>query len=195
VATVSWKGRLLVASPILADPNFARSVVLLLAHAGEGAFGLVLNRPSGASVAEVLPRWAEGVAPPGVLFRGGPVATGAAIGLVVRARREPDVTPETGEPAWGLFDSGSLAGLVGTVELGARPVGLPPASLRVFLGSAGWAGGQLEDEVEAGAWFVVPAEPADLLSTRPERLWPQILRRQPGSLAILANYPTDLRAN
>lgn len=195
MATASWKGSLLVASPILADRNFARSVVLLLAHAGEGAFGLVINRPSGASVAEVLPRWAEGVAPPGVLFRGGPVATGAAIGLVVRARREPDVTPEAGEPAWGLFESGSLAGLVGTVELGARPVGLPPASLRVFLGSAGWAGGQLEDEVEAGAWFVVPAEPADLLSARPERLWPQILRRQPGSLAILANYPTDLRAN
>ena len=75
-------GRLLVAAPTLADPNFARTVVLMLAHGEEGALGLVLNRPSEIDVEVVLTdEWHEAAAAPPTLFFGGPVATESVIGL------------------------------------------------------------------------------------------------------------------
>ena len=74
---VPISGRLLVASPMLLDPNFARTVVLMLAHGDEGALGLVLNRPSDVDVGQVLPdAWRDISPEPHVLFVGGPVGSG-----------------------------------------------------------------------------------------------------------------------
>ena len=79
---VPISGRLLVASPMLLDPNFARTVVLMLAHGDEGALGLVLNRPSDVDVGQVLPDAWRNVSPePHVLFVGGPVGSDSVIGL------------------------------------------------------------------------------------------------------------------
>ena len=75
------KGKLLVATPDLEDPNFFRTVVLVLDHTDEGAVGVVLNRPSGAVVSDPLPAWAQLAAEPAVVFVGGPVQPEAAIGL------------------------------------------------------------------------------------------------------------------
>src|SRR5205807_4175305 len=79
--TMSLKGKLLVANPALEDPNFDRTVVLVLEHHDEGAVGVILNRPSQTSVEEVLPSWAAVAAQPAVVFVGGPVSPGSAIGL------------------------------------------------------------------------------------------------------------------
>src|SRR5438270_12675838 len=77
-----WTGRLAVATPLLTDPNFARTVVLLLQSDDEdGALGLVLNRPTGTEVGEVLDAWHPLAAEPGVVFSGGPVQPNAAICL------------------------------------------------------------------------------------------------------------------
>ena len=73
-------GQLLVATPVLLDPNFAETVVLLLDADENGALGVVLNRPSAVPVAEVLEAWAGVVAEPEVLFQGGPVSTEGALG-------------------------------------------------------------------------------------------------------------------
>src|SRR4249919_672238 len=87
---VPISGRLLVASPMLLDPNFARTVVLMLAHGDEGALGLVLNRPSEVDVGAVLTHeWREAAREPSVLFVGGPVAPDSVIGLA-RVRGEGD---------------------------------------------------------------------------------------------------------
>src|SRR5688572_7000447 len=75
------KGRLLVATPNLGDPNFERTVVLILEHGPEGALGVVLNRPSDLDLAEPLPEWARAAAHPPVVFIGGPVAPSAAVCL------------------------------------------------------------------------------------------------------------------
>src|SRR5215510_406114 len=77
----SARGRLLVATPDLKDPNFSRTVVLMLEHNEEGALGVVLNRPLDLPVSEVLPDWAESVTAPACLFVGGPVSPTAVIGL------------------------------------------------------------------------------------------------------------------
>ena len=189
------KGRLLVASPNLGDPNFERTVVLILEHGGEGALGVVLNRPSDLDVAEPLPEWARAAAHPPVVFIGGPVAPSAAVCLARVAR---DGAARGWEPVLGPSDSlsGEL-GPLGTLDLDSDPdeaiTGLD--EIRVFAGYAGWAPGQLEAEIEAGGWFVVDAEAGDPLCPAPEELWANVLRRQRGSLAFFATYPPDPSLN
>lgn len=179
------KGRLLVAVPGMYDPNFDRTVVLLLEHTEDGALGVVLNRPSETGVEEALPGWEPVAATPPVVFVGGPVApTGAlALGTV------------TGEPTEGWTP---VLGSVGLLDLGQSPTstaGTEVAQARLFAGHAGWTAGQLEGEIAGGGWFVVDAEPDDALASDPEQLWPSVLARQPGRLAWFANCPADPRSN
>ena len=75
-------GRLLVATPRLTDPNFRRTVVLMLDHGDDGALGIVVNRPLEVSVSAVLPSWQPYATEPGRLFQGGPVALDSALGVV-----------------------------------------------------------------------------------------------------------------
>src|SRR5206468_2570224 len=78
---VPTKGMLLVATPPLVDPNFDRTVILVLEHGDGGAIGLVLNRPSETAIADALPGWEDLAAAPATVFAGGPVSTDAAIAL------------------------------------------------------------------------------------------------------------------
>src|SRR5579872_1662203 len=84
-------GRLLVAAPQLADPNFARTVVLVIEHDEPGAVGVVLNRPLQVEVGEILALWSDlaQAAPPGVIFSGGPVSPDAVIAFGRPAEAEP----------------------------------------------------------------------------------------------------------
>ena len=183
--TTMLKGRLLVATPALGDPNFDRTVVLILEHADDGAIGVVLNRPSGTEVGEALPAWTRLVADPPVVFMGGPVAPDAAICL---GRSWPGEQADGYEP---------LFGPLGTVDLSLDPDGVAPVlqGIRVFVGYAGWGEGQLEEEIEAGAWFVVDAHPDDALSGQPDDLWRSVLRRQRGTVAMFANFPPNPSMN
>jgi putative transcriptional regulator len=189
MAEVSLKGRVLVANPVLPDPNFERTVVLLLAHEDEGALGLVLNRPSETEVDAPLPRWERLAARPQVVFVGGPVRPGAAICL---ARVPTRVSPNLEMQGWT-----PVVGELGTLDLEQDPDDLAPGveAIRVFAGYAGWGPGQLEGEIDAGAWFVLPAEPGDVMSADPEQLWKRVLRRQGGKLAMVAAFPDDPSTN
>ena len=180
-------GRLLVATPLLGDPNFRRAVVLVVEHeVTEGTLGVVLNRPTKIPVGQVLEQWTELATDPSVLFRGGPVAQNSAIALAL--------VPGTEEPlGWRALDGAPALARLGLLDLDAPPRLLAPAiqSLRVYAGYAGWSPGQLEAEIDEGAWFVLPAEPGDVFAAEPERLWRTVLRRQQGELAFLATYPDD----
>lgn len=180
----SLTGRLLVATPALADPNFHRSVILVLDHDAEGALGVVLNRPTPVGVSEVLEPWARLIGEPGVVFQGGPVALDAALALAV--------VPGDGPLGWRRVHRS-----IGLVDLDAPPEVLAAqlGSLRIFAGYAGWGPGQLESELEEGAWYVVDSEPGDVSHPDPERLWRSVLRRQGGNLAMLATYPDDASLN
>jgi putative transcriptional regulator len=185
VTVASLKGRLLIASTALRDPNFDRTLVLMLHHDEDGAVGLVINRPSQMDVAEALPQWSDLAAPPALLFIGGPVGAGAAICLA----RLRSVQPVAG---WQ-----PLLGRLGTFDLGSDPVEAAAAvdGLRVFSGYSGWGAGQLEGELELDAWVVVDAIPDDALFDQPDQLWRTVLRRQRGGLALLAGFPHDPSMN
>jgi putative transcriptional regulator len=118
------------------------------------------------------------------VFVGGPVNQTAAIGVAHSA--------EPGTDGWQPL----VAGL-GTLDLGRDPDEVPVDVdwLRIYAGYAGWTGGQLEGEIEAGAWFVVDPTPDDPCSSQPRQLWREVLHRQPGLLSSVANMPEDLSAN
>lgn len=191
----SLAGSLLVASPRLADPNFARRVVLVLDHGDEGALGVVLDRPGGVDVADVLPRWASVVTPPRQFFAGGPVARNAVIGLLRLRPPTPDGGVDDHPDGWRQVVPGAQP--VGTIDLDGDPSAYAGAVVgaRLFAGYAGWAGGQLEDEIDEGSWFVLPALERDPVSADPEGLWRRVLRREGGSPALAAGFPEDPTRN
>lgn len=165
------RGMLLYARPGLPDPNFARTVVLLLEHGDNGSLGVVLNRPTPRGVGEVLDLPAGSSRIDLQVFWGGPVQPEAVLSLVrtwrpgPRARpvlREVHLTPD-------LADVEQVLG-----EQGGR------LRVRIFSGYAGWGRGQLAAEVRAGAWVLEPADAATVFSPEPSRLWEkvyEILRR------------------
>jgi putative transcriptional regulator len=184
-------GRLLVATPLLADPNFRRTVVLVVEHEpNEGTLGVVLNRPTEVSVGQVLEPWTDLASGPSVVFTGGPVSPTSALALA-RANGEGDPL------GWRALDGGPEMSRIGLVDLEAPPQVLAAeiASLRVFAGYAGWGSGQLESEIDEGAWYVLPGEPTDPFIADPQQLWPTVLRRQGGELALVATFPDDPRLN
>jgi putative transcriptional regulator len=186
--TAGLVGRLLVASPQLGDPNFDRTVVLLLDHGPEGALGVILNRPTGLPVDEILEAWTDEAAafPPGVVFRGGPVSPDAVIGL---ARTDSD---EVDDARWRLVLDG-----VGTVDLAVVPTEqpVPVVGVRMFAGYSGWSPDQLEAELAEKAWIVVEALATDIFTTDADTLWHDVLQRQGGKLALLAAYPPHPSVN
>ncbi|ATL28123.1 UPF0301 protein YqgE [Streptomyces formicae] len=194
----SLTGRLLVATPALADPNFDRAVVLLLDHDEEGSLGVVLNRPTPVDVADILEGWGDLAGTPGVVFQGGPVSLDSALGVAVIPGDE-GLSPVSrrravkGEP----IGFRRVHGAIGLVDLETPPELLASAlgSLRIFAGYSGWGPGQLEDELGEGAWYVVESEPGDVSSPDPEQLWRAVLRRQRSELAMVATYPDDPSLN
>ncbi|MEU6860887.1 YqgE/AlgH family protein [Glycomyces sp. NPDC046736] len=180
--TKSFVGSLLVATPTLQDPNFDRTVVIGVGHESDGVLGVVLNRATERQVGHYLDQWAELAGDPAVLFEGGPVQPDAAIGLGWRKADAP--FSEAFRP---------VLGRLGTLDLSRDPDEVAPLleGMRVFTGYAGWSPGQLESEIEAGAWMVFDALPADPFSATPEELWGMVWKRQGGMLSAVAHYPAD----
>ena len=180
----SLRGKLLLASPTMADPNFSRSVILIAEHTEEGAMGLVLNRPAETTVSEAVPDLAWLTPDDANVFVGGPVAETAVIVLAE-------------------FDRPELAGALVDDDLGFigadadEPEQLDGAvrRARIFAGHAGWGPGQLEDELAEDAWIVEPPRREEVFTDDPEDLWASVLRRKGRRYALLSTMPPDPSLN
>ena len=179
----SVRGQLLVAGPALLDPNFWRTVVLVVEHNDEGALGLVLNRPSETSVAEAVPQLESLLDPEEPLFIGGPVQPSA---VIVLAEFE-----EATDAALLAFDDVGVLGRGPSAD--ELTAGLRAG--RAFLGHAGWGPGQLDGELERGDWILDPARREDAFSTEARGLWSEVLTRKGGSYALVARMPADPSLN
>jgi putative transcriptional regulator len=172
----SLRGQLLIAAPGMPD-YFRRSVVLVIEHGEQGAMGVVLNRPSEATVAEAVPQLAELADPEDVVHAGGPVSPTSVV--AIGDFEDPDESARL------------LVGDVGLLD----PDHIEPAvrRMRVYAGYAGWAPGQLDAELEEEAWIVEPPEPDDPFHD--EDLWAVALQRKGGDYALLATMPADPSMN
>lgn len=177
-------GLALVAAPALQDPNFRRTVVLVIDHRAAGTLGVILNRPSDVPVCDVLPLWGPHTTVPQALYLGGPIAQRAALCV---AALPAGLDAEHTEGVTRV--RGSLA----LIDLGGDPDLMAPRlrGLRVFAGYASWSEGQLAGEIKRGEWIVVPALPDDVLAPPGTDLWGRALRRQGMPLALLATYPAE----
>ena len=179
----SVRGQLLVAGPGLLDPNFWRTVVLIVEHNEDGALGLVLNRPSETSVGEAVPQLGELLDPAQDLFIGGPVQPSSVI--VLAEFEDPT------DAALIAFDDVGVLGTGHSEEQLAAEI----RAGRAFLGHAGWGPGQLDGELERGDWILEPAKLEDAFSSQARRLWSEVLTRKGGSYALVARMPADPSMN
>jgi putative transcriptional regulator len=176
------QGQLLIASPSLLDSNFRRTVVLVTEHSDEGAAGLVLNRPSPASVSELVPELEPVVEDDEQVWLGGPVQRNAV--LVLGEFVDPE---DAAVPLFGALGFPSLE----------EPDEVVPATTRrrVFAVYAGWGAGQLESELGREDWIIEPAQPDDAFTEAPDELWAEVLRRKGGIYELVARIPEDPSVN
>jgi len=161
------KGMLLVATPELRDPRFSETVVLLLHYGSEGALGVAINRPTWVDPLAAFPDMEFLESYRGSVYIGGPVARANVLVLV----SDPEIdAPET-EPVFdGVYVSADpefLRGIVATANT--------DQSLRLYAGHASWEAGQLDREIAAGHWQVVPADTDLVFAREPLELWRQVL--------------------
>jgi putative transcriptional regulator len=173
----SLRGKLLVSSPSLVDPNFRKTVVLVAHHDDDGAMGLVLSRPSTVSAVDAVPLL-EGL--PGSddpVFVGGPVQPEA---FMVLAEFE-----DVDEAAAPIMNG------LGFMPADTAPDDLSIKRMRLFAGYSGWGAGQLEAELAEPSWIVVDAETDDAFAEDPDELWRAVLHRKGGPFSLMENMPFD----
>jgi len=178
------KGKILVSEPYLPDPNFERSIVLLCEHNENGSFGFVLNKPSVASLADVMPEL-SGLNT--ILFVGGPVQQDT-LHYLHRCGELSGATQITDDVYWG-GDFDNLKFLIGSGQI-------KPTEIKFFLGYSGWSEGQLDGELEADTWIVSNRFNSELVfETDPKAMWKKSLESMGGRFSVYSNYPVDPRMN
>jgi len=160
------QGKLLVATELVQGELFANTVILLLHYDDTGAFGLVVNRPTEVRPEELLAD-EEGIAGyPDTLYWGGPVHMDS-----LRALLRTDEPPEDAEK---IIESVHLVSFEAALEQGTAD----PAAVRLFIGYAGWAPGQLDYELARGSWRVLPGSDDLVFDDEPETLWKRLAPAQ-----------------
>jgi putative transcriptional regulator len=171
----SLRGKLLIAAPSLFD-FFRRTVILMVEHGEEGAFGVVLNRNSETTVAEAVPPLVDLTGAEELVRIGGPVGPESVV--VLGEFEDPDDSPKLVVGDLGVVDPGEGAAL---------------RRVRVYAGHSGWSPGQLESELERDAWLVESAQSEDPFLD--DDLWQVVLKRRGGEYALLARMPEDPSLN
>ncbi len=180
----SLKGQLLLDNGTLGGSFFHRTVVLICEHDAEGAFGLILNRPTPNKVGDAIVADLPDTLKAMTLFLGGPVQPQAMSYLYTDTFiPEANVIPNV-EVGHSLDD---------LVELGETFS--PTRIVRVFAGYAGWSSGQLDDEMRRKSWLTHAANIELVFNTKPEELWPMILKQKGWNYRLLAESPEDLSSN
>lgn len=162
-------GTFLVASRHLHDPNFAKTVILLIAYDENGAQGVVINRPSPIQVASALPNLPHSKSPSPYIFLGGPVAP-TQMRILVE-------TDEPSEEMQHVLDNVYLSGSPDVLQQLMTPLH-PTSRFRTFAGYTGWAPGQLENEIERGGWHIFQAEVEAIFDPDPDSVWPRLIQQR-----------------
>ena len=182
---VPVNGDLLISEPMLPDPNFERTVILLCEHNEEGSIGFVLNKPSVLSFEEAI-EGVKGFKAP--LYIGGPVQQDT-LHFIYRGEMDLEGTVDvTDEIGWG----GNFEQLLTMMNNGS----IQMENFRFFIGYSGWSPGQLDEELKQKSWIVVHGATAShIFDTNPDELWKKLLEDMGGKFKMFSNYPVDPRMN
>ncbi|MGP0074794.1 MAG: YqgE/AlgH family protein [Bryobacteraceae bacterium] len=177
-------GRLLVASRDLGDPNFAQTVILLVHYEeGKNAVGLVVNKRTDVPISRVFHDLKEAKGRNDPVYIGGPVELNSVMALLKSASK-----PEGSSRVFGDVY------LISDKDLLTQTLGSPAEAtvFHTYVGYAGWSAGQLEHEVELGAWHIMPADAAIVFHADPDSVWPRLIRRTETQIARLLTYTPRL---
>ncbi|MEW6272626.1 MAG: YqgE/AlgH family protein [Thermodesulfobacteriota bacterium] len=180
------RGKFLVATEKLVDPNFRETVILMLEYETHGALGVVINRPTDVKLALVLPDVEELRERPETVFIGGPVARDRMV-LLVRTGQAPEDSERVLDE---VFVTSSLDVLRRTIRDAKAS-----DRFRAFVGYAGWAPQQLDEEIARGDWNVTAGDPASVFEKEPAELWRELNERAGGQwVRAPAAVPATVRA-
>jgi putative transcriptional regulator len=178
--TKTFAGQLLLAHPVLRDPHFRRTVVLLSGHDADGAMGVVLNRPLDKQLGEINAEFATGPLAGVPLYYGGPVEPEQLIIVTWQ---------------WIEADHAFQLHFGVEVEKAEALVGTPGLTMRAFLGYSGWSKGQLENEMKQDTWIVTPVEGDWLIKHDGVALWRSLIGHLDPELKVMADAPDDPTVN
>ncbi|MBF0586820.1 YqgE/AlgH family protein [Prosthecochloris sp. N3] len=171
-------GDLIMASAIMLESNFRRTVLLMCEHSGEGSMGFILNRPLEVKVREAISGFEDLDT---VLHMGGPVQPDTVHYLHTRG----DVVEGSHEVIPGVYWGGDKEQLSSLMESGM----VDPSEIRFYLGYAGWSSGQLEEEFSEGSWYTTGASRDIVFGKDYERMWGRVVRSKGGDYCYAANSP------
>jgi len=174
-------GKLLVASRDLGDPNFAKTVILLVHFKeSQGAVGLVVNKRTDVPISRVLHDLKEAGSRNDPVYIGGPVELNSVLALLKSTSKL-----EGAEKVFGdvyLISNKDL--LTRTLASNAEAT-----VFHTYIGYAGWGAGQLEHEVELGAWHIMPPDVATVFHSDPDSVWPRLIRKTETQIAWIPRIP------
>ncbi len=177
-------GTLLAANPQMLDPNFMHSVVLICQHSEQGAYGLVINRPSEHRTKAILPEELALARADVPLYIGGPVGAEHLQTL--------HCVPDRVEGGVHIAGDLWLGGEIDQVgELALSSASQFARSALLLIGYAGWESEQLEQELASGAWLPAPAQAEWIFRSDPSRTWKEVVRSLGGGARELADQPPD----
>jgi len=186
----SHRGHFLIAESNMSDPNFFQTVVLILEHNEEGAFGLVVNRKSQLTLGDLMPGFQneKGYAIP--VYVGGPVQQEYLFALHSEIEGI-EQSPSAIKPVDGVVFEPAFMILENYLKEHEEKEG----TIHLFLGYSGWAPGQLESEMERGSWMTLPAKPNIVFHPNPEEGWRAALREKGGIYKVFADSNQDPALN
>ncbi len=162
------KGKFLVASRRLSDPNFSETVVLLIEYGPDGAMGLVINRPSNVKLSTVFPDLKALKQRQDTVYVGGPVAINQML-MLIRSTQTPAASTPVIDNVYMSASWKVLEGLIKKERAGQQ--------FRLYAGYAGWAPNQLDFERTRGDWYVLEADADSVFTLDPKALWQELIRR------------------
>jgi len=181
------KGSLLIANPVLPDPNFSRTVILLCDHDEQGSFGLVINRSTQLKAPDlflninILKSYNEKI------YLGGPVSPSMVFFLC----RSPSAAGKLDEVCSGVYFGSNLE----TLKSLYSSLENPEQDIRFYLGYSGWSGGQLAEEMEQNSWLVQRANEQFIFLDSESSIWPQAVNSLGEKYQYLTKAPVNPQWN
>ncbi len=159
------KGKFLVASKNLIDPNFSETVILLLDYSVNGAIGLIINRPADVKLSRLLPEIKDFQNQQDTVYIGGPVALNHML-LLIQSGNQAEQSSHVFDDIYVSSSRKVLKMIVANVDSTSK--------FHAYVGYAGWAPGQLDSEVLRGDWYVLQADAETVFDKPPLEIWPEL---------------------